>query len=316
MSSATLPKFDLACGDCLDLLSSYCGPLFDAVVTDPPAGIGLPSPDGPQEWDGDRGGRQQWVRWLADRLLAVRQRSRPGAWILCWCYARRAHWTGLALEDAGWVIEDLVTHLNGQGRPRPGALAPGWEGWWLARNGESRRPLNLDGLPVVAGPKPRHPRNVLLDQGSQLELRLNQEGGTRKSRAHSGRRRADKHRNTYGSFKGQEQERAHAGDEGPISRYFQILPHQVAVYAPKARFGEREVAPGVQSRHPTCKSPALMRWMVHLVSAPGDLVADPFCGSGPTNQACLELGRSFWGCDLDPAWIGEAEQRAATFWGR
>ena len=150
-------------GDCLDVLGAYPGPLFDAVVTDPPAGIGMNS----TEWDQDRGGRRSWVAWLAARLDIARQRCRPGARMLCWSFPRRAHWTGLAIEDAGWEIEDVVTHLNGQARPRPGALAPGWEGWWLARDPRGKsRPLNLDDLPVVveAGTRlRRRPRNVLID---------------------------------------------------------------------------------------------------------------------------------------------------------
>jgi DNA methylase len=31
---------------------------------------------------------------------------------------------------------------------------------------------------------------------------------------------------------------------------------------------------------------------------PGDLVIDPFSGSGTTHVACRETGRSFSGCDL------------------
>ena len=299
--------FELILGDCLHAMEAYAGPVFDAVVTDPPAGIGMNG----QEWDLDRGGREAWVRWLADRLGTARRRCRPGAWILCWSYPRRAHWTGLALEDAGWEIEDLVTHLNGQARPRAGALAPGWEGWWLGRNPGPRRDLHLEGLPVVVEPGAiaRHPRNVLLDQGSQLELRLSQEGGTRKTSSHNGVRRADKHRSTYGTFKGQVRERAYVGDQGSVARYFQVLPHQLAVYAPRARFGERELAPGVESRHCTAKSPSLMRWLVSLVSAPGELVLDPFCGSGTTGQACLELGRKFFGVELSRQFLDEARLR-------
>lgn len=306
----TEPAHEVLHGDCLDLLGGCAGAPFDAVVTDPPAGIGMNQ----TEWDADRGGRDAWVSWLSARLAAARAACRPGARILCWSYPRRAHWTGLAIENAGWEVEDLVTHLNGQGRPRPGALGPGWEGWWLARDPRGKsRPLNLDGLPVVvdADGMTRKPRNVLLDQGSQLEMRLGIDGGDRKTSDHSGRRHSDKHRNTYGNFRGQPDARPYSGDRGSVARYFQVLP-QLAVYAPRARFRDREVSPGVESKHPTAKSPALMRWLLHLVSLPGDRVLDCFCGSGTTGQACLETGRGFVGMEMDASYVSEARARLGS----
>jgi site-specific DNA-methyltransferase (adenine-specific) len=42
----------------------------------------------------------------------------------------------------------------------------------------------------------------------------------------------------------------------------------------------------------------LARRAVLLYSMPGDLVIDPFSGSGTTHVACRETGRSFSGCDL------------------
>lgn len=43
--------------------------------------------------------------------------------------------------------------------------------------------------------------------------------------------------------------------------------------------------------HPTVKSIALMRWLVRLVTRPGDVVLDPFGGSGTTGVAALCEGR-------------------------
>jgi len=39
---------------------------------------------------------------------------------------------------------------------------------------------------------------------------------------------------------------------------------------------------------------------VEAFSSPGDLVVDPFFGSGTTAVACAELSRSFVGCDIEP----------------
>jgi site-specific DNA-methyltransferase (adenine-specific) len=43
--------------------------------------------------------------------------------------------------------------------------------------------------------------------------------------------------------------------------------------------------------HPTVKPVALMRWLIRLVTKPGDVVLDPFGGSGTTGVAALLEGR-------------------------
>lgn len=45
--------------------------------------------------------------------------------------------------------------------------------------------------------------------------------------------------------------------------------------------------------HPTVKSIGLMSWLVKLISKEGDLVLDPFGGSGTTACACIQLKRNF-----------------------
>jgi DNA modification methylase len=50
--------------------------------------------------------------------------------------------------------------------------------------------------------------------------------------------------------------------------------------------------------HPTQKPVALMRWIVARWTKPGDLVLDPYMGSGPIAQACYDLGRRYIGIEL------------------
>ena len=45
-------------GDCLEILPTFDADTFDAIVTDPPAGIGFMGKD----WDHNRGGRDAWLR--------------------------------------------------------------------------------------------------------------------------------------------------------------------------------------------------------------------------------------------------------------
>ena len=54
-----------------------------------------------------------------------------------------------------------------------------------------------------------------------------------------------------------------------------------------------------------------MRHWVRQVSKPGELVCDPFLGSGTTALACVLEGRRFVGADLDPACVETTRRRLA-----
>lgn len=66
---------------------------------------------------------------------------------------------------------------------------------------------------------------------------------------------------------------------------------------------------GRQGEHPTEKPLPLMMDLVSLYTNPGDLVCDPFCGSGTTGVACARLGRRFIGIDTNPRWIELSRRR-------
>ena len=51
-----------------------------------------------------------------------------------------------------------------------------------------------------------------------------------------------------------------------------------------------------------------VRW-VEQVTEPGELVVDPFLGSGTTALACRSTGRRFLGCDIDPASVSLTIER-------
>lgn len=61
--------------------------------------------------------------------------------------------------------------------------------------------------------------------------------------------------------------------------------------------------------HPTTKPLPLMRELVSLFTDPGELVLDPFAGSGSTGVACIQLGRHFLGWELNPDYHAIATRR-------
>ncbi len=55
-----------------------------------------------------------------------------------------------------------------------------------------------------------------------------------------------------------------------------------------------------ERRHPQQKPVPLLRYLIETYSNPGDLVADPYAGSGSTGVAAMACGRVFIGWDTDP----------------
>lgn len=66
---------------------------------------------------------------------------------------------------------------------------------------------------------------------------------------------------------------------------------------------------GKPNPHPTTKPIALMNELVSLFSFGGQLVCDPFMGSGTTGAACVNLGRKFIGIELEPKYFDIACER-------
>lgn len=97
--------------------------------------------------------------------------------------------------------------------------------------------------------------------------------------------------------------------------------HDNAVLATKGRWrfaGPRLVsvlrAPRVawQNRaHPTQKPVSVLTTIIESLTAPNDIVLDPFLGSGSTAVAALEAGRRVVGIELDAGHVATARARVA-----
>lgn len=74
--------------------------------------------------------------------------------------------------------------------------------------------------------------------------------------------------------------------------------------------------PARNTSHPTMKPVELVEIAVEHSSRPGDLVLDPFGGSGTTLIACERQGRSARLIELDPAYCDVIRQRYADYAGR
>ncbi len=66
---------------------------------------------------------------------------------------------------------------------------------------------------------------------------------------------------------------------------------------------------GGKGRHPTQKPVALFEYLIKMYSNPGEVVLDPFMGSGTTAVAALKAGRSFVGFETQREYYDASLQR-------
>ena len=140
----------------------------------------------------------------------------------------------------------------------------------------------------------RFPANVIHD-GSQMVLDLFPEskdgvavGKNRSKNNHSGNKIYGK-RNADTTVTGY-------GGQGSAARFF---------YCAKASKKER----GEGNTHPTVKPIDLMQYLCRLITPPGGLVLDPYCGSGSTGCAALMEGFGFLGIEVNAEYVEISKQR-------
>ena len=91
------------------------------------------------------------------------------------------------------------------------------------------------------------------------------------------------------------------GDSGGASRFF---------YSAKASKKERR-----ESKHPTVKPLALMRYLCRLITPKDGLVLDPFAGSGTTGEAAVLEGFHPVMIELEPEYVKDIENRMTAVTG-
>jgi len=188
----------------------------------------------------------------------------------------------------------------------------------------------------------RWPANVVLDEGAARALDeqtgdLGKSSGTQRTTSAS----------WLGSRTKSEDKAIGFGDSGGASRFFYVakasrsereaglreaglreaglreagLREAGLREAETQRYGEQGQGPDpkqtprepVKQRntHPTVKPVALMRWLCRLVTPPGGIVLDPFCGSGTTGVAAVREGFRFVGIEREAEYVEIARARVA-----
>ena len=61
--------------------------------------------------------------------------------------------------------------------------------------------------------------------------------------------------------------------------------------------------------HPTEKPPDMMRYIIESLTEEGDLIVDPFAGSGVTLDAAKQTGRKYFGVEIDDRFYSKIQER-------
>jgi site-specific DNA-methyltransferase (adenine-specific) len=184
--------------------------------------------------------------------------------------------------------------------------------------------VNIDvgsGFAVGATDLGRFPANLLVSDDA-----LN-DGTFRRGDWYRGKNRDPDSKCWYGSIKADAKDSFRADKGGSYSRYFDLdawwaerisdLPEgaqKTFPYLAVAKPGKSEKTHNgtIENKHPTVKPLKLMSYLVTLGSRPGDIVLDPFCGSGTTCVAAKTLKRKYIGIDQDKQWVEVSRQRLDT----
>jgi len=262
---------------------------------------------------------EAWTEAWAPECLRL---LRPGGHFAAFGAPRTFHRLCSGVEDAGLELRDVLLCLYGTGMPKsrrlPGglgtALKPAYEPILLARKTpdvpilrnlerHGTGALNIDPCRVDG----RWPANVVLTHacectstgcGGDCPTRLIDTAASRKREQAGAVCSASR---LFYCPKASRRER-NAGCEK--------LPLQELDLFPNAH-GDGKAPPAAANAHPTVKPLALMRWLVRLVSPPGGLVLDPFCGSGSTGCAAVLEHRQFLGIEREEQYVAVAHARLA-----
>jgi hypothetical protein len=86
-------------------------------------------------------------------------------------------------------------------------------------------------------------------------------------------------------------------------------PYQPRSWLNDVAFAEGRGGPEERPLHPWQQALEPVRHWVRQVSEPGELIVDPFIGSGTTGVAAVMEGRRFIGCDIDPGCVETTRRR-------
>lgn len=324
--------------DCLDFLAALNPDCIDAFAEDPPYGLTFMG----KGWDHAVPGPE----FFAAQLRV----AKPGAHLVAFGGTRTYHRLACAIEDAGWELRDSLMWLYGTGFPKSHNLKGDWDGWATALKPAwepiilARKPfkatvaanvlahgtgaINVDACRIATDDNPTAKRRAYGFSANNEIARDSEARGALVCRTDPAKRAAPRASDELGRWPANVVLDPEAGAQlGGASRFFYCAKASKAEReAGLENFDARIVNDGRQTSidnayqrgdtkrrntHPTVKPLALMRWLVRLITPPGGLVCDPFCGSGSTGCAAVLEGFDFVGIEREAEFAALANARLA-----
>jgi len=194
----------------------------------------------------------------------------------------------------GTVADNVLEH--GTGAINIDACRIGTEGGTSGSNYQKTGLFGIGGrADIVQIDAGRWPANLIHD-GSDEVVELFPESS-------SGKERSEGIGNGSSIFAGSKRTGFSIGDSGSAARFF---------YCAKAARSDR----GEDNNHPTVKPVALMEYLIKLVTPNGDLILEPFGGSGTTLIAAERIGARCAAIEMNPQYCDVIVKRWETLTGQ
>lgn len=316
-------------GDCIEVMRSMPENSIDAIVTDPPYGLGFMG----KKWDALPPG-EEWARECL-RVL------KPGGHLIAFGGSRTWHRLAVAVEDAGFEIRDGVLWIYGSGFPKShdvskaidkiaGAERPvvgvrddrgrastfgggetrptletspstpeaaAWDGWGTALK-PGYEPAVMARKPfagTVAANVLEHGVGAINIDASRIATDDALSFGSRQIGTASGiyRTQAPKGvgaQHVAGRWPSNVILDEHAAKELDTQSGVSRFPHGHSRFFYVAKAPKSERPVAHNVTHPTVKPLTLMRYLIKLVTPVGGTVLDTFAGSGTTLEAAILEG--------------------------
>lgn len=318
-------------GDSLQELNKFPDNHFHSVVTDPPYGLKFMG----KRWDYNVPSVELWREVL--RVL------KPGGHVLSFGGTRTYHRMVVAIEEAGFEIRDQLQWIYGSGFPKSHNIKEGpFKGWGTALKPANepiclaRKPfkgtvaqnveiwgcgaINVDGTRIEAADQDVLDAAVKRMTGNKIQT--NNSTGNFVSGAKEIQPKSAQGRWPANVMLDEDA----AAMLGEPSRFFYVakaskrernaglegMPEKpqgaYGKFAGDGRGRQTEHQP-TANHHPTVKPIRLMEYLCRLITPPGGIVLDPFCGSGSTGVAAKSLGFDFVGIELNAEYAEIASKR-------
>jgi site-specific DNA-methyltransferase (adenine-specific) len=306
----------IVCGSCLSLLPSVSSGAIDALITDPPYGLGtkLPNPEQVENYLSggtlNHGGDFMGKDWEMPSVHVWRQAHRvlkPDGLLGVFAGTRTVDLMAAGVLASGFKLVRRGAWIYSSGFPKSMSV-----GKAIDRSKGATREV----VGVKSDPRYKSPRKTAVF-GKRVW-----EGSSYATIGTSGTGSGEDHPAAQITAPATAEAEAWEGwgtALKPAWEPFLIFakessdkgydPSPLFMYCAKPPKKETTAGGTIENKHLTVKPLRLMRYFIEAMTAPGDLVLDPYVGSGTTAVACVETGRSYLGFEKDPASHTTAVQR-------